>query len=85
MHGKSSVAAEVARVLQACTISADPVDEALSAAGVANEEGRAGFEVMKALARNELGTGRSVVVDAVNPFPFVRQGRPPLRANVDCL
>ena len=71
--GKSEIAAAVASAINACTISADPIDAALAEAGVANEEGKVGYELMKALTRNEVRSGRSVVVDAVNPFQFVRQ------------
>jgi len=54
-------------------LSPDPIDATLSAAGVQHEEGRVGYELMKALARDDLNAGRSVVVDAVNPFRFVRR------------
>jgi predicted kinase len=71
--GKSTIADAVAYALGACVLSADPIDAALSTAGVSDEEGRVGYELMKALAREDLNAGRSVVVDAVNPFRFVRQ------------
>ena len=71
--GKSTVADAVARSIGACVVSADPIDAALVAAGVPNEDGKVGYEVMKALAANELDAVRGVVIDAVNPFRFVRQ------------
>ena len=71
--GKSTIAHAVARELGTGVLSADPIDDALASAGVPNDEGRVGYEVMKALARNDLAAGRSVVIDAVNPFEFVRR------------
>jgi predicted kinase len=71
--GKSTIAHAAALELGACVLSADPIDDALLIAGVPNDEGKVGYEVMKALARNDLGAGRSVVIDAVNPFDFVRR------------
>jgi len=71
--GKSAIADAVSRSLGACVLSADVIDAALSTAGIANEEGTVGYELMKVLASKELDAGRSVVIDAVNPFRFVRQ------------
>jgi predicted kinase len=71
--GKSTVAGAVGRSLSACVLSADPIDAALSTAGVSNEDGKIGYELMKALAGSDLDAGRSVVIDAVNPFSFTRQ------------
>jgi hypothetical protein len=53
-------------------LSADPVDLAMDRAGITNEAAKVGYEVMKALASNELDCGWSVVVDAVNPFRYFR-------------
>ena len=58
--GKSTVADAVARSLGAGVVSADPIDAALLTAGVPNEDGKVGYEVMKALAANELDAGRGV-------------------------
>src|ERR1700680_4225340 len=70
---KSTRADAVPGALGACVLSADPIDVTLSATGVENEEGRVGYELVKALARDDLKAGRSVVVEAVNPFRLVRQ------------
>ena len=70
--GKSTTADAISRSLGASVLSVDALDAALSTAGVSNEDGKVGYEVMKALARNELEACRSVVIDAVNPFRFVR-------------
>jgi predicted kinase len=71
--GKSTIANAIATTLPASLLSADPIDVALSAAGQPNEQGKAGYEVMKAITREHLMLGLHVVVDAVNPFAFVRR------------
>lgn len=73
--GKSTIAAAVARALPAALLSADPIDAALIRAGMspAQRPDKAGYEVMKALAAEQLAVGTAVVIDAVNPFHFVRQ------------
>ena len=81
---KSTIPRAVARELDAPVVSADPIDAALAAAGVPNTEGRVGYEVMKALAATELGSGRSVVIDAVNPFAFVRHAYFDLASAAGC-
>ena len=70
--GKSTIAAAVARVLPAIVISADPIDDALRTAAVDNPHGKTGYELMKALAATQLDAGLHVVIDAVNPFAWVR-------------
>ncbi len=72
--GKSTIAEAVARALPAAWLSADPVDAALVRGGLRPEQRPdiAGYEAMKALADLQLSAGLSVVVDAVNPFAFVR-------------
>ena len=70
--GKSTIAAGLGRRLPALVLSADTIDDALRAARVANPQGKVGFEIMKALAAQHLAAGQHVVVDAVNPFAFVR-------------
>lgn len=59
--------------MPAALLSADPIDTALLGAGVLHEQGIPGYEVMKALAREQVAAGLSAVIDAVNPFRFVRQ------------
>jgi len=73
--GKSTVAEAVARTLPAALLSADPIDAALLRAGVRPEQRPdiLGFEVMKALAALQLEAGLHAVIDAVNPFAWVRQ------------
>lgn len=73
--GTSAIAEAVARELSGALLSADPIDAALISSGIALDEWPdiAGYEVMKALAREQLSIGLSAVVDAVNPFDIVRQ------------
>jgi predicted kinase len=72
--GKSTIAAAVARALPGALIAADPIDAALVRAGMRAEQRPdiAGYEVMRAVVREQLAAGLSAVVDAVNPFDFVR-------------
>src|SRR5688500_14562361 len=72
--GKSTIARAVAQSLGAAWLSAAPIDAALVRAGMSSQQRPdiAGYEVMKALAGLQLGAGLSAVVDAVNPFDFVR-------------
>src|SRR5262245_46749174 len=72
--GKSSIARAVAQALPAAWLSADRIDEALLDTGMtaAQRPDIAGYEALKALVDLQLGAGLSVVVDAVNPFDFVR-------------
>ena len=72
--GKTTLAGAIAQVLPAAALSADPIDDALVRAGMSLEHRPdiAGYAVMKALAREQLALGLSAVIDAVNPFVFVR-------------
>jgi predicted kinase len=79
--GKSTIANAVARALGAVVVSADPIDGALETVGVDNPEGRTGYAVMKALVGRQLDGGLDVVVDAVNPFRFVRDAYAALAAS----
>jgi len=72
--GKSVVAEALARALPATLLSADSIDATLLAAGIAPDQRPdiVGYEIMKALADEQLALGGSVVIDAVNPFGWVR-------------
>ena len=70
--GKSELAAGLATAMPAAVLSADPIDDALVRAGVGDRPDIVGYEVMKALTREHLSLGLSVVIDAVNPFKWVR-------------
>ena len=43
----------------------------------------AGYEVMKTLAREQLSAGLSALIDAVNPFSFVRSAYQQIAADFD--
>jgi predicted kinase len=66
--GKTLLAAAVARELGAVLLSVDPVDSALTAAGVheSGSPGMAAYAVVGAMAEQNLALGTTVVVDAVN-------------------
>lgn len=66
--GKTVLAAAVARELGAVLLSVDPVDSALTTAGVqeTGTPGLAAYAVVGAMAEQNLAIGASVVVDAVN-------------------
>jgi predicted kinase len=66
--GKTALAAAVARELGAVLLSVDPVDSALTTAGVheTGTPGLAAYAVVGAMAEQNLENGASVVVDAVN-------------------
>jgi len=83
--GKSRIAESVARALPAALLSADPIDDALVASGSMADQRPdiAGYEVMKALAREQLAVGLSAVIDAVNPFDFVRSAYQQIAADFE--
>jgi predicted kinase len=66
--GKTVLAAAVARELGAVLLSVDPVDSALTTAGVheTGTPGLAAYAVVGAMAEQNLALGTTVVVDAVN-------------------
>lgn len=71
--GKSTVAALLARTLQASYVRVDTIEQALRAcgtlpAGVFTE----GYAVAYALAEENLRAGGTVVADSVNPLPVTR-------------
>lgn len=66
--GKTAVAAEVARAVDAIHLSIDTVEDALLGAGFPRSwtTGVAAYEAVRAAAEQNLDLGRVVVVDAVN-------------------
>lgn len=66
--GKSSVAAEVARVLGCALLSVDPIEAAMWRSGIARDQptGLAAYVVAEDLAREQLRLGNDVIIDAVN-------------------
>ncbi|MCY0955316.1 AAA family ATPase [Streptomyces sp. H27-S2] len=66
--GKSSVAEGLGRKLAAPVVSVDPIEAAMSRAGVARSQptGLAAYVVAEAVADGVLALGQTVIVDAVN-------------------
>lgn len=70
--GKTTVAKRLAEQIGAVYLRADTIEQAMRAAGVV-EVGGAGYEVMCAVARENLRLGRRVVCDSVNPWELTRE------------
>jgi len=71
--GKSEIARRVAPTLGAIVLSADPIDATLLRVGIGHDRPDiVGYELMKTVAREHLLMDMSVVIDAVNPFQWVR-------------
>lgn len=71
--GKSTVAQALARDTGAVYLRIDRMEQAMRDAGFADEEiAGAGYGVAQAVARDNLGLGRLVVVDSVNPWQLTR-------------
>lgn len=66
--GKSTIARELAARLPAALVSVDPIDAALRRAGITPDQptGLAAYLAAEAVADDVLGSGLSVVADAVN-------------------
>lgn len=73
--GKTTISRELARRRDATYLRIDAIEGAIRGAGVlANGVGVAGYVVAQALAEANLGPGRMVVADCVNPVPASRAG-----------
>lgn len=66
--GKTTIAAELARQMQAVYLRVDTIEQAIRDAGVLVQDvGTSGYRVANGLSLSNLGLGLSVVVDCVNP------------------
>lgn len=73
--GKTTISRAVARALAATLLRVDIIEQAIRDAGVpAGSIGASGYAVAQALADANLGDGRVVVADCVNPVAASRQG-----------
>ncbi len=73
--GKTTISRAVARALAATHLRVDVIEQAIRDAGVpAGTVGASGYAVVQALAGANLGDGRVVVADCVNPVAASRQG-----------
>jgi predicted kinase len=68
--GKTTIARELARAMDAVHVRIDSIEQALRNAGV-KVEGE-GYSVAYAVAEDNLRRGRIVVADCVNPWPLTR-------------
>ncbi|MCY1358061.1 AAA domain protein [compost metagenome] len=72
--GKTTIARRLASRLEAIYLRVDAIEQAIRDAGVlAHDVGRSGYRVAMALAQSNLGLGRLVVVDCVNPVTESRE------------
>ena len=73
--GKITIARELARQIGAVYLRIDTIEQAIRDAGVlAGEVGPSGYRVANGLACSNLGLGRAVIVDCVNPVAESREG-----------
>lgn len=73
--GKTTLARAVARDLPAALLRVDAIEGTLRRLGAARSEGMGvtGYAVAAAVAREQLLTGGTVIIDAVNPVEAVRE------------
>ena len=69
--GKTAVAAGLARDIGAVHLRIDSIEQAMRNSGV-TVSGPEGYEVAYAIAEDNLGLGRTVVADSVNPIEVTR-------------
>jgi predicted kinase len=73
--GKTTISRGVAHALAATHLRVDVIEQAIRGAGVpAGAVGASGYAVAQALAEANLGDGRVVVADCVNPVIASREG-----------
>jgi predicted kinase len=71
--GKTIVAREVAREVNAVYVRIDSIEQAIRASGVLNKTiDDAGYRVAYVIAEDNLRMGRTVVADCVNPIQITR-------------
>lgn len=71
--GKTTIARELARQLGALHVRIDSIEQALREHGMAGRSmDDTGYQVAYAIAADNLGIGRTVIADSVNPLPVTR-------------
>ena len=71
--GKTTIARKLARQLGAMHIRIDSIEEAVRESGIsAVSLEDAGYRIGYAVAEDNLGLGRTVIADSVNPLPLTR-------------
>lgn len=71
--GKSTIARELARQLDAVYVRIDSIEQAIRDSGIAVSVEDAGYRVGYAMAEDNLRLGRTVVADSVNPLSLTRE------------
>ena len=69
--GKTAIAAGLARDIGAVHLRIDSIEQAMRNSGI-TVSGPEGYEVAYAIAEDNLGLGRTVVADSVNPIEITR-------------
>jgi predicted kinase len=73
--GKTTVARELARQIEAVHVRIDSIEQALRSSGLlAGPVDDAGYRVGHVIAEDNLRLGRAVVADSVNPLEISRSG-----------
>jgi predicted kinase len=71
--GKTAIAAELARVIDALYLRIDSIEQAIRASGVVSRPlDDAGYRAAYAVAEDNLRLGRTVIADSVNPISLTR-------------
>jgi predicted kinase len=71
--GKTSIARELARVMEAVHVRIDSIEQAIFESGIALESMEdAGYRIGYAVAEDNLRLGRVVIADSVNPLSLTR-------------
>lgn len=82
--GKSCIARELAREIDAVYLRLDSIEQAMRDSGVLSEPlNDAGYRVAYAVAEENLRLGRTVVADCVNPIAITRDAWREIAAHVE--
>jgi len=71
--GKTTIARALAAEIAAVHLRIDSIEHALRVSGVCASIDDAGYRVAYAVAEDNLGLGRTVIADSVNPIALARQ------------
>ena len=81
--GKTTIARALAAQIPAVHIRIDTIEQALRDAGFQGEMNYAGYRVGYAVAEDNLGLGRMVIADSVNPLRISREAWRDVARRVD--
>jgi len=71
--GKTTIARELARQIDAVHIRIDTIEQAIREAGGGDTLDDLGYRIAYAVAEDNLRLGRTVIADSVNPLPITRE------------